>query len=65
VQAISTLADERSEPGEVVTPSDLVNEVLAEYVAAQKKKLTAIAKQAEADELARVVAIHGPGDEAA
>jgi hypothetical protein len=40
-----------------------VNQILDDHVAGKRKALADIAKQAEADELERVVALHGGGDE--
>jgi hypothetical protein len=65
LQALQLLAEARSGPGAAVTPSDLVNEALGAYLGGkeQSKQLEAVAKQAEADELDRVAAVHG-GDAA-
>jgi hypothetical protein len=61
IHDLQALADERSEPGAGVSPSDLVNEALVAYLAGkeQAKQLEAVAKQTEADELERVLAVHG------
>jgi hypothetical protein len=59
LQKLQQLADAGSAPGCAVAVSDLVNEALDDYLGEQKKRLAAIVKQDEADELERVLATHG------
>lgn len=59
LQALQALATDASQPGVGVTASDLVNAAIDDYLASQKKQLAKIAAQAEADELERVLALHG------
>jgi hypothetical protein len=59
LQALQRLADAGSAPGCAVAVSDLVNEAVDDYLGEQKKTLAGIAKQAEADELERVLTTHG------
>jgi hypothetical protein len=59
LQQLQRLADAGSAPGCAVAVSDLINEAVDDYLGEQKKRLATIAKQAETDELERVLTTHG------
>jgi hypothetical protein len=61
LQALVALAGERSGPGDGVTPSDIINEILGDYLAEKdvQKKLAAIDKADAEAERERVHALHG------
>jgi hypothetical protein len=59
VHDLIALADDRSEPGKPVTPSDLVAEAVADFLKGKKQALAGIAKRAAKDERKRVHAEHG------